>query len=457
MTNDNDIVIIGNTPEAIYAASRAVKLNFRVALVQLPIESNLDRNERAFLRECSHLLTSSCQIKPENLAQWRREFFTNLQQENSPAILSALGVDVIKSKAEFSSEFKPSLRVEGRKLRSPVYLLAVGSSTSIPEIEDLETTGYLTIPQLWDHYSQRYLPDSLAIIGHNFLALELAQTLNNLGKNITLIIENKRFLAQEDTEIAFRLQAHLEAEGIKIFTNTSITQSKQIEDKKWLQVGNQALEIDEIIIVGNPTPNLYAINLPSIEVKFSNNGVKVNQKLQTTNPHLYSCGSVLGGYEIDSLGIYEASVALKNALFKPIFKVNYHAVPYVVFTKPNLARVGMTESQAKKRYGPDIKVIKKSFQSFNKISNSSNNFLKIIATKKDKILGAHLIGDNAGELIGSFALAIKHKIKLQHLNQLPWSWLDNPEQFTFNSWQSSSVNKLTYLNNWQKWFNLINR
>ena len=147
-------------------------------------------------------------------------------------------------------------------------------------------------------------------------------------------------------------------------------------------------------------------------------GVSVNAFLQTTNPRIYACGDVIGGYQFTHVAGYEANVVLKNALFFPFTKANYRVIPWATFTDPELARVGLTEQQARERYGDNIYVVKQDFAEVDRAQAeaATSGFAKIITRRNGEILGAHLVGSAAGELIHEIVLAMSHKLKISALS-----------------------------------------
>jgi pyruvate/2-oxoglutarate dehydrogenase complex dihydrolipoamide dehydrogenase (E3) component len=143
----------------------------------------------------------------------------------------------------------------------------------------------------------------------------------------------------------------------------------------------------------------------------------VNKKLQTSNKRIYGCGDVIGGYQFTHVAGYEAAVVIQNALFLPSAKADYRVVPWATFTEPELARVGLTEEQARKRYGEKIEVLKQEFADVDRAQaeGATEGFAKIITTPKGQILGAHIVGPSAGELIHEVILAMKNQLPVSAL------------------------------------------
>jgi pyruvate/2-oxoglutarate dehydrogenase complex dihydrolipoamide dehydrogenase (E3) component len=482
MSVEYDLVVIGASPEGIFAAIAAAALNARVALVEQPFPGDWGTLETFYHRIFSHVVglteqletavqigiyepTPKLEIQLTQITSWTQEVHTILSEQNSSAILASKGIDVIKGSGEFCRLPQQAFIAGKRKLRSRKYLLATGSHWVVPYLEGIESVGYLTPNHLYQKERLEFLPANLVIVGASPLALQLAQNLRQTGRNITFIGENKQFLPLEDPEAAKLIQAQLEASGIKILLESPIVQVQRIEEKKWLQAGDRALETDEIILAGKQQPNLEGLNLESVGVCINNKRIQLNEKLQTTNPRIYACGSVGGGYSLSHIDRYEATIAVKNALFLPILKVDYRSIPYVIDSHPPLARVGMTEAQARRDYGDDVEVVKQNFKAIAQaqLLGATTGFCKLVIRRNGEILGAHIVGTKAEELIGAIALAMKQKIKLGAIAHFLFPAFTFSEilQQTASDWQQqrfkNKQNWQKFLENWFIWLrNLTN-
>lgn len=417
MTTDYDLVVIGATLEAITAAKSALELGARVALI-VPSDSFPNAYAEEIYYQAWNYVNSSRQNN-FNIQTTFSEMLSILTEQNYYQ-LAVMGVDIIFGKPNFFSTSKPYIVVNKRKLTAISYLIATSCHSFIPNIQGIEKVNYLIPEDIYQKENLEILPENIVIIGNSITAIKLAQQLNQIGKKITLLLPKKQILPYEDKEVSFLIQAVLEAEGIKIFTNSIVTQVRQIENSKWLQAGKQAIETDEIIItISSKKPNISGFNLESVGVKITKQGIKINQKLQTTNPRIYACGDVIGGYNLSHVAEYEAKIAVKNALFGNLCPINYNNLPYTIFTNPPIARVGFTEKQAQKYYGDKFQVIKSNYSQLPlaKITDNNTGFCKLILLPNGQILGGHLVGKNASELIGIIALAREKKIKLQKISE----------------------------------------
>ncbi len=360
-------------------------------------------------------------VQKDEAMRWAKGVVSTLEEQHSPAILASLGVDFMTGVGEFCRQPYLAFVVNGRYLRGRAYLIATGSRPVVPDIDGLEATGYLTPADIWQQDLTKRLSSTWVIVGGNPSAIELAQTLARLGGEVTLVVSRPHILVKEDIEAAQLVQAQLEAEGIRVLAQTEVTQVKQIDGKKWVQAGNKAIEADEILLAADYQPNVESLNLAGVGVKFHQHGIDVNEKLQTTNRRIYACKNVFDGYQLTNIADYEARIALKNALFLPVLKVDYCGIPIGVFSDPMLARVGVTETEARHRYGNDVLVLRQYFKTVTKaqLIGETTGLCKIIVRPSGEILGATIVGTEAGELIHALALAIRQKLKVGAIADLP--------------------------------------
>ncbi|MDY6938447.1 MAG: NAD(P)/FAD-dependent oxidoreductase [Cyanobacteriota bacterium] len=434
MAFDYDLVILGGSPVAVEAAIAANALKARVALVE-PIAEEarfsagnlppnrilplLEQMQRADQMGVSWDADRDRPVEPrppeidfDRLRHWCVE--ANRSNHKSLAFLSSLGIDAIRGNGEFGCQPTLHFAVNGRRLRGRKYLLAVESRAIASKIEGLSETGYLTPQTLLDWIGkEQKLPETLTIIGDDPAAIEIAQILVRLGTQVKLVVTGSHILPHEDPEAARWVQAQLEAEGVRITTQTTVTQAKQIDNKKWVQAGNYAIAADEILLATDRLPQIESFNLDAVDVAVDRGRVLANAKLQTTNPKIYACGETLGGYSFENLSLYEAKLAIKNALFYPLWSVNYRTIPWAIFSEPTLARVGLTELQARRRYSEDLAILRSFFPAGN-----ATGFCKAIVRSNGEILGVHLVGTDASELIHLFALAISKGLKMGDLDAL---------------------------------------
>lgn len=435
MTIDYDVVIIGGSLAGRYAALTATQLRAKVALVESQINNNLIFHQAirqiANLNQNFHDLadtSAKCQISigwADSMAS-AQGVVSHIQEQLSIDNLAAQGVDVIFDSGQFQASPHLGFAVNHRLLRGRTYLLASGSLPAIPNIEGLPATGYLTLANIWQSLHKldspsAKLPQDWVIIGGTPQSIEISQTLARLGCNVTLVVKSLHLLPHIDPEIAQLLLAQLEVDGVHVLTQRFVTQVRRIDDKKWIQAGEKAIEVDEILVATGQQPNIESFNLSAVGVKSHQRRLFVNDKLQTSNPRIYACGDVIGGYDLPHVANYEARVALNNALFFPRLQVNYRHIPWAIFSHPTLAQVGLTENQAKRQFDrQEVLVLQHYYKSIAaaQLRNEITGVCKLVVLRNGEILGASIFGTEARELINLVALAMSQKILVNHLEHL---------------------------------------
>ncbi len=324
------------------------------------------------------------------------------------------GVSVRFGQASFRS--REELDLNGDGLLSKNVIIATGSRPRVPQAPGLEEAGYLTNESIFD---LRHLPSSLAVIGGGPVGVEMAQAFARLGSQVTVIQGPTRLLPKEEPEVSALIAQALANDGVRVELGARMERVSRRGAKKVVQArqGDTALtvETDEVLVAVGRTPNVEGLNLEAAGVAYEQMGIKTNAYLQTTASNIYAIGDVIGGYLFTHVAAYHAGRAVRNALV-PIGrkKVDYRVVPWVTFTDPEVARVGLTEEEAM-RQGQKINVIRFPWHAVDRAQTEGalEGFIKIIQSQKgDKILGAHIVGSRAGELLGELALAMQHNLGL---------------------------------------------
>lgn len=437
MSVDYDLVVIGNTAAGIEAAIAATRLKARVALVSHSLSPahfseaayhsllQLGRSQEQWQRlQHSPLWAipefSSGPVQWESVQRWMELAAAHLEMDHTGAVLASLGIDVISDQGEFCRKPTPGLMVGGRFLSSRSYLLAMAAQPFIPNIEGLQRMGYLTVETLPHQLPHLQEGQHLAVIGQGSEAIALAQALNRLHFSVTLLVAAPRIVPDADIEVSRWLQAQLEVEGVRILTDVEVTQVRPIQGKKWLQVGSQGMEVDELILAVGQAPRAESWNLEAVRVKWDERGIWHNAKLQTTNPKIYVCEGRLGDTCYSQVARYEATIALQNALFFPRLTASYHHIPLTVYTQPEAVWMGLTEAQAISQFGKQVQVLRRSFNTLPKaqLQDHLTGFCKLIVHRNGHLLGAHLLGDQASEWSSAIALAMQQNLTIPALSRL---------------------------------------
>ncbi len=288
-------------------------------------------------------------------------------------------------------------------------LIATGSTAVIPQIPGLAESGYLTNDTLFDLTA---LPPTLAIIGAGAIGVELAQALQRLGVQVQLIEAQPTILPKEDADIVAIAQALLADEGVTLHTNASIQSVTAAAGQKTLQLSTgQTVTVSDILIATGRRGNMGGLNLEQLGVTVDADRIHVNKHLQTSVKTIFAAGDVIGGYRFTHVAGMEGSLAASNALAPYNTAINYAAVPWVIFTAPEIAHVGLTEPEARATYD-QIRVVTFPWKDIDRAvtDDAQTGLIKLIVTgKKERLVGAHLIGRNAGELLPELTYHVRKK------------------------------------------------
>lgn len=423
--NNRDLVIIGGGAGGLVVASVASQLGLKVTLIE---------KEDKLGGDCLHYgcIPSKTLIHAAKVASLMRrgnefglqsvepvvdlgkvndhvqEVIDKIQPHDDPERFRAYGCEVLFGHARFISAHE--VQVNDETVRGRRFVIATGSRPFIPPIPGLEQAGYLTNLEL---FSLRELPKRLVVLGGGPIGLEMGQAFARLGSSVTILQRPSQLLAKDDRELAAVLQDKLTKEGIAVHTSTQATEVHKDGDTKIVKC-NRDLEIetDEILVAVGRSPNTQGLGLETIDIQHNKQGILVDQRLRTTQKHIYACGDVCGPYPFTHMAEYQAGIVISNTVFRFPKKVDYHIVPRVTFTDPELAQVGLTEDEARAQ-GKTPTVLRFDFKDNDRAltENSNTGLIKVIAYK-NRILGASILGPHAGELIHEFALAMKMRAKL---------------------------------------------
>ncbi|PVU68020.1 mercury(II) reductase, partial [Sulfolobus sp. SCGC AB-777_G05] len=329
-----------------------------------------------------------------------------MRKEKYEDVLASYDVELIEGKAYFISP--NAVKVNGKVIEGRKFIIATGSSPSIPIIKGLKEAGFWTNVEALN-------PDrkisSLVIIGGRALALEFAQMYKRLNVDVVILQRSKTLIPDWEPEIAIEAQKVLEDEGIIVVTNVKVKEVRK-GSYKVVVTDKGEVEVDEVLLATGRKPNV-DLGLENAEVELNERGgVKVNEELQTTNPNIYAAGDVIGGPMLEALAGYEGTVAVKNALLGLHKRIDFNAVPQVIFTQPNIARVGLTELES----GGESRVVKMRDVPRAKILGETRGLIKMVVDKPTRrILGVQMLGENAGEVINEAALAIRAKMTVDDI------------------------------------------
>jgi pyruvate/2-oxoglutarate dehydrogenase complex dihydrolipoamide dehydrogenase (E3) component len=326
-----------------------------------------------------------------------------------------LGVKVVRAEARFTGPREVAgggLIVRARRL-----VIAAGSSPAVPPIPGLDEVTYLTNKTIFEN---TVLPEHLIVIGGGPIGLEMAQAHRLLGAQVT-IIEAAQILAKDDPELVGQLRGRLEADGVAIRDRAEIVRIERSAQRIAVMVkqggGEEPVEGTHLLLAAGRRPNVRDLDLDKAGIAYSPAGITVDRRLRTTNPRVYAVGDIAGGPQFTHIADYHAGLVIRNALFRLPAKVDYRALPWVTYTDPELAQVGMTESEARKVHGEDVRVLRHPFHDVDRAQTDreTEGMIKVVTRGDGRILGASILGAHAGELIHPWGLAIGRSLKLSAL------------------------------------------
>ena len=467
MAIDYDIVIIGGGSGGLVVASAAAQLKAKVALVEkeqerlggdclyygcVPSKSLIHAGEVAHSVKTGDLVgvnTSEPHIEFARATGHVQSVIKTIAVHDSTERFESLGVEVIYGSGQFKDN--DTFVVNGRELKSRTFVIATGSHPVAPPVPGLEEAGYLTNIEV---FSLARRPESLVVVGAGPIGCELGQSFSRLGSDVTILSSRDVIMPKEDAELAQVVQDRLINEGVKILSRSRLERVEVLNGKKIVYAGGNRIETDEILVSAGRKPNISGLNLEAAGVEVGKQGIVVNEKLQTTNPKIYGCGDVIGGYQFTHMAAYEASVVITNILARPFslflplkaFKATYSVVPWATFTDPELARVGLTEEEARQQYGDEIVVVTHKYADVDRAlaEGAGYGFAKVICTPKGKILGAHIVGKSAGELIHEYVMAITWGLDINKVSGMIHVY---PTLSEINAKVALQVKKLSYAKN----------
>ncbi|MCB1858315.1 MAG: FAD-dependent oxidoreductase [Gammaproteobacteria bacterium] len=342
-----------------------------------------------------------------------------VEPHDSVERFTGLGVDVIQGEARILSPYE--VAVGGRTLTTRSIIVATGAQPLIPPIQGLRDSAYLTSDNLWEI---RKLPDHLLVLGGGPIGCELAQSLARFGSKVTLVEMAPRLMIREDPEVSDLVREKFIAEGIEVMVGHTARAFREQDGKRQLIAEFDGEEVvigfDQVLVAVGRAANVSGFGLEELGVRLSaRRTVEANEFLQTNFPNIYVCGDVTGPYQFTHTASHQAWYASVNALFGMFrrFKVDYSVIPFATFTDPEVARVGLNEQDAKERNIP-YEVTHYGLDDLDRAiaDGEDQGFVKVLTVPgKDKILGATIVGEHAGDLIAEFVTAMRHGLGLNKI------------------------------------------
>lgn len=341
-----------------------------------------------------------------------RKVIGNIAENDSVARFESLGVQVIQTDGQFLGV--DTFEVGSAVICAKRFVIATGSSAFTPSIPGLDKVSYLTNETI---FNLQELPKHLIVIGGGPIGCELAQAFSMLGSKIT-ILEEFNMLPKDDADCVAIVRSRFEAMNIIIYEKIKVQHIEPHPDAGitvYFELKGEPLTItgSHLLIATGRSANVDDLDLDKAGVKYTAKGIEVNARLQTSNRKIYAIGDVAGPYQFTHMASYQAGIALRNIVFKFPSKVDYRAIPWVTYTEPELAHVGMLIKEALKL--SDTQITEWPFADNDRAQTEQalNGKIKIITDKKARILGVTIVGSHAGELILPWIMAIREQKTLR--------------------------------------------
>jgi dihydrolipoamide dehydrogenase len=323
-----------------------------------------------------------------------------------------LGVECIQGEAKITSPY--AVEVNGKTLTTRSIIIAAGARPFVPPIPGIEKTEYLTSDTVWE---LRELPERLVVLGGGPIGCELTQAFARFGAHVTQVEMLPRIMLREDAEVSELVTERFRAEGIDVRVNHRAKEFLVEDGRKVMLCEHEgeevSIEFDQLLVAVGRMANTTGYGLEELGVRTNQERtVEVNAYLQTRYPNIYACGDVAGPYQFTHTASHQAWYASVNALFSGFrsFRADYSVIPWATFTEPEVARVGLNEQDAKEK-GIAHEVTRYGIDDLDRAiaDEVAYGFVKVLTVPgKDKILGATIVGDHAGDLIAEYVAAMRH-------------------------------------------------
>ena len=426
------LVVIGAGTAGLVTAAGAAGLGARVALVErnlmggdclnvgcVPSKGLISAaRAAAAVRDAGALgvqVPGGFNVDFPGLMDRMRKLRADISPADSADRFKGLGVDVFLGQAEFLDS--QSVQVGDNRLKFKKAVIATGARAAAPPINGLDSVEYLTNESI---FSLTELPKSLGIIGAGPIGCEMAQSFARFGTEVHLVNAEPWVLPREDEEAARIVQASLQRDGVQIYGHGKSVQLSPTEQGGVSMVAEAGsdgydLKVEKLLVAVGRAPNVEGMGLEKVGVEFDpRNGVKVDDNLRTTNPKIFAAGDVCSPYKFTHAADFMARTVIRNALFMGRAKASSLVIPWATYTSPELAHVGLSEKEAQER-GVAIDTFRQDLEHVDRaiLEGTTDGFVKIhVAQGSDKIVGATIVAENAGDMIGSISIAMTHGVGL---------------------------------------------
>lgn len=432
--HEYDIGIIGGGAAGLTTASGAAQLGAKVILIELEDRlggdclhygcvpsKTLIKSAHVYhqMKHTSLFGLPKVAVPPvdfKQVADRIRSVVATIQKHDSEERFCSLGAKVMFGRPRFTDEH--AVRINGTTISAAKWVIATGSSPVVPPIPGLADTVHLTNREI---FYMDTLPASMIMLGAGPIGIEMAQAFNRLGTRVTVVDRSPQILGKEDKDMADTVMQILANEGVQFVLEASIEQVEQKNGQARVtltdRTGKQRqITADALLVAMGRSPNTDGLDLDGIDIQVDRTGIRVDNRLRTRHRHIYAAGDVNGGFQFTHAAGYEGGIVIANAVFRLPRKVNYTWLPWVTYTDPELASIGMNETMAKKT-GIEYTVFTEAFKDNDRAlaEGESQGKIKLLLNEKEKPIGVQILGPGAGNLIGEWVAAFNGNVKLSTL------------------------------------------
>ncbi len=420
-----DLCVIGAGAAGLSVAAGAVQLGLDVALVEkgkmggdclntgcVPSKSLLAAAKAAHTMRTGKkygIRGQEPDIDFKAVKKHVADVIKGIEPHDSQERFEGLGIKVFRDAARFTG--KNTIQTGDQTISAKYFVIATGSRAAIPPIEGLDPLRTLTNETIFELEEK---PDHLVIIGGGPIGIEMAQAHRRLGCKVT-VLDMGAILPRDDSDLVEIARASLLNEGVKLMENVAINKVTHSDGGVTVTLeGGDGVKGSHLLVAAGRQVNIDGLDLEKAGVAYDKRGIQTDGRLRTSSKHIYAAGDVAGGPQFTHIAGYHAGIIVRNMIFKMPAKFDYSALPWVTYTDPELAQVGLTEKEAKEKYGDSIKISKANFKENDRAraDKQTEGCAKIIMKKNGRVIGASIIGPHAGELISLWGLVISQKMKI---------------------------------------------
>ncbi|MEP3198664.1 MAG: FAD-dependent oxidoreductase [Lentilitoribacter sp.] len=344
-----------------------------------------------------------------------KDVIGGIAPHDSPERFRSLGVNVIEQAGVFIDA--DTVQAGDTIIKARRYVIATGSSAFVPPIPGIDDVDYLINETIFE---QTERPDHLIVIGGGPIGMEMAQAHQRLGSKVT-VVEGFKALGKDDPELAEVVLKRIREEGVEILEDTKVVKLAKAKSGVSVTVetsgGQRDIKGSHVLVATGRAANVNGLGLEQGQIEYDRRGIKVGDNMRTSNKRVYAIGDVAGGFQFTHVAGYHAGLVIQQILFRLPAKENREIIPWATYTEPELSNVGLTEAQAREKYGDTITVLKWEYAENDRAraERKTDGLIKIVADKKGRLIGVAIAGAGAGEMINMWALAITNKMKLSNV------------------------------------------